>query len=115
MKCFNHKTLFHFKPSYLLELFLILRCNNETEVRNSFIRRQYQKARCVMAKYYVNMNPQDNGDHEAHKEGCTWMPIPENRKYLGDFTNCHDAVREAKKYDSKADGCYYCSRECHTR
>jgi hypothetical protein len=65
-------------------------------------------------KYLVNKNAQNNGDHEVHKETCNHLPYPENRKYLGDFSNCQDAVKEAKKYDSDADGCYWCSNECHT-
>ena len=67
-----------------------------------------------MAKYYVNKNAQSNGDHEVHVSGCNYMPDEANRKYLGDFTNCHDAVREAKKTYSKSDGCYYCCEPCHT-
>lgn len=67
-----------------------------------------------MAQYYVNKQAQDNGDHEVHKVGCSFFPNSENRKYLGSFSNCHDAVREAKKYYSQSNGCYYCSRECHT-
>jgi hypothetical protein len=51
-----------------------------------------------MSRYYVNKNAQDNGDHEVHKDGCSYMPEPENRKYLGEFSNCHDAVREAKRH-----------------
>jgi len=67
-----------------------------------------------MALYYVNKNAQANGDHEVHKSGCSFMPDEGNRKYLGSFTNCFDAVREAKKYYPKSNGCYYCSKECHT-
>ncbi len=66
-----------------------------------------------MAKYYVNTNPQANGDHEVHKDGCSRMPEPANRLYLGDFSNCRDAVQAAKKHYAKSDGCYYCSNECH--
>ena len=66
-----------------------------------------------MAKYYVNKNGQANGDHEVHKLGCTWIPNVENRIYLGEFDNCKDAVKEAKKYYTKVNGCYYCSKECH--
>ena len=65
-------------------------------------------------EYIVNKNAQENGDQEVHEDGCSYMPDWKNRKPLGDFTNCHDALIEAKKYDSDADGCYYCSRECHT-
>ncbi|MCB2200556.1 hypothetical protein KQI63_14195 [bacterium] len=68
-----------------------------------------------MAKYYVNKNAQANGDHEVHKSGCTYMPEEQNRKYLGDYTNCQDAVKEAKKTYKQSNGCYYCSNACHTQ
>ncbi|MCE7996912.1 MAG: hypothetical protein HEP71_33430 [Roseivirga sp.] len=67
-----------------------------------------------MPKYYVNKNAQSNGDHEVHKEGCSYLPKVENRTYLGVFSSCHDAVKEAKKHYRQVNGCYYCSRECHT-
>lgn len=67
-----------------------------------------------MALYYVNKNAQNNGDHEVHKSGCSWMPDKDNRIFLGDFTNCFGAVREAKKHYIKSNGCYHCSNECHT-
>ena len=67
-----------------------------------------------MVKYYVNKNPQDNGDHEVHKFGCFWLPKAENRIYLGSFANCKDAVKEAKKHYNNVNGCYHCSRACHT-
>lgn len=67
-----------------------------------------------MADYYVNSNQQANGDHEVHKAGCSWMPDKNNRIYLGNFSNCYEAVREAKKHYIKSNGCYYCSNECHT-
>lgn len=67
-----------------------------------------------MARYYVNKNAQSNGDHEVHKSGCSYMPEEHNRIYLGDFTSCHGAVSEAKKRYPKSNGCYYCSRDCHT-
>jgi hypothetical protein len=64
--------------------------------------------------YYVNKNAQSNGDHEVHRTGCSYMPEVNNRIYLGDFSNCKDAVKEAKKHYSQSNGCYYCSNECHT-
>ena len=67
-----------------------------------------------MARYYVNKNAQDNRDHEVHRWGCEWMPSEENRLYLGDFSNCFDAVRKAKQHYSQSNGCFYCSRNCHT-
>ena len=67
-----------------------------------------------MAIYYVNKNAQDNGDHEVHKSGCSYMPNSENRLYLGDFSSCRPAVAAAKKTYPQSNGCYYCSPECHT-
>ncbi len=68
-----------------------------------------------MASYYVNKNAQSTGEHEVHTTGCSYLPDPENRQYLGDFSSCRGAVREAKKYYDNVDGCYYCSNDCHTR
>ncbi|MFC6486882.1 hypothetical protein [Nitratireductor sp. GCM10026969] len=68
-----------------------------------------------MARYYVNKNAQSNGDHEVHTTGCSFMPQPENRIYLGDFTSCRPAVSEAKKHRDQVNGCYYCSYSCHTQ
>lgn len=68
-----------------------------------------------MALYYVNNTPQQNGDHEVHENGCYWLSIAVNTTYLGSFSSCHGAVAEAKRRGySKANGCYYCSRPCHT-
>jgi hypothetical protein len=65
-------------------------------------------------KYYVNKNAQINGDHEVHNEYCRYLPNIENRKYLGEFSNCSDAVKEAKKTYAKSNGCKTCSNSCHT-
>lgn len=67
-----------------------------------------------MARYYVNKNAQPNGDHEVHTASCSFVPDPENRIYLGEFSSCYGAVREAKKLYPKSDGCFYCCKECHT-
>jgi hypothetical protein len=68
-----------------------------------------------MDKYYVNKNAQTTGEHEVHKEGCEWMPLAENRIYLGEFYSCSSALRKAREYYDNVDGCYYCCKECHTR
>lgn len=64
-------------------------------------------------KYYVNKNAQSNGDHEVHTANCNYLPS--DRKYLGEFNNCNDAVNEAKKTYLKVDGCYWCCNSCHKR
>lgn len=63
--------------------------------------------------YYVNSNAQQDGTHEGHRQTCLWLPDAENRVCLGNFDSCVDAVKAAKKFYSKVDGCYYCSREAH--
>jgi hypothetical protein len=63
-------------------------------------------------KYYVNNEAQPNGDHEVHTENCIYQPS--DKKDLGNFSNCKDAVAEAKKTYTKSNGCYYCSESCHT-
>ncbi|KAA6320703.1 hypothetical protein EZS27_029556 [termite gut metagenome] len=68
-----------------------------------------------MDMYYVNENAQPTGEHEVHKSGCAYIPNINNRRYLGQFSNCADAVREAKRYYSQVDGCYYCCPACHKR
>ncbi|MEN2487056.1 hypothetical protein AAYQ05_04575 [Flavobacterium sp. B11] len=67
-----------------------------------------------MKNYYVNQNAQSNGDHEVHTGDCIYLPLSQNRKYLGIFSNCKDAVIEAKKTYTKSNGCKTCCKECHT-
>lgn len=59
-----------------------------------------------MVSYYVNKNAQSNGDHEVHKSGCSFIPNIENRIYLGEFSNCSDAVKKAKATYKQVNGCY---------
>jgi len=66
-----------------------------------------------VAEYYVNRQEQANGDHEVHRADCTYVPSEMNRIYLGAFANCFSAVKEAKKFYAAADGCKFCSSECH--
>ncbi|MEI7628939.1 MAG: hypothetical protein WCJ80_11905 [Bacteroidota bacterium] len=68
-----------------------------------------------MELYYVNTKAQSNGDHEVHTGSCVYLPSTENRLYVGYFSTCAEAVREAKKTYTQADGCYYCCRACNTR
>ena len=68
-----------------------------------------------MATYYVNNNPQPNGDHEVHTTGCPHPPAFENRRQLGEHPNCGSAVRDAKQYHYQVNGCFYCCLACHTQ
>jgi len=68
-----------------------------------------------MPRYFVNDRAQLNGDHEVHEGGCSFLPDPSNRTYLGEFTSCAEAVRAARTYYSQVNGCFYCARPCHTQ
>ena len=70
-----------------------------------------------MVKYYLNLNKQATGENEIHTESCSFLPEHQNRKFLGEFSSCYDALREArKKYpELDIDGCYYCCKPCHTK
>ncbi|TQK27881.1 hypothetical protein FBY28_0843 [Arthrobacter sp. SLBN-53] len=68
-----------------------------------------------MGDYYdVNIVPQANGDHEVHTRTCTFRPWVENRIELGYHYSCHTAVEQAKRHYPKSNGCWHCSRPCHT-
>lgn len=67
-----------------------------------------------MPNYYVNKDPQDNGDHEVHLDGCAWLPSLDNRLYLGEYLSCHDAVETAQALYAQVNGCCHCSNDCHT-
>lgn len=68
-----------------------------------------------MRRYFVHTLIDNRGDHEVHVESCFKMPSPANAKYLGVFSNCHDAVREAKKTYRQVNGCIHCCTPCHTQ
>ena len=65
--------------------------------------------------YYVNKKGDSDGFHEVHTEECTYCPDVINRTYLGYYSSCEEAVNEARGHYVKVDGCFWCSRECHTR
>jgi hypothetical protein len=61
------------------------------------------------------MKAQPTGEHEIHVEGCYRLPDLKNRKSLGYFSNCKDALKKAKEYYENVDGCYYCCPDCHKK
>ncbi|ADQ18936.1 hypothetical protein Lbys_3276 [Leadbetterella byssophila DSM 17132] len=68
-----------------------------------------------MKKYYLNLIPQSNGDYEVHSEDCNYRPKL-NYDELGYHSSCSLAVTTAKRRHplKKINGCYYCSKVCHT-
>lgn len=66
-----------------------------------------------MPRYYVNDSPQEDEDHEVHKEGCRRLELVVSKTNLGFHLNCVGAVEVAKIIYSKADGCKHCCSERH--
>ena len=72
-----------------------------------------------MPSYIINRNAQPNGDNEVHvtpqQHGNCTYPAPNNQEPLGYHATCHGAVvaANARGY-ARANGCYWCARECHT-
>ena len=65
--------------------------------------------------YCFNKNKDANNFHEVHQNDCRFLPNRINLFYIGDFSNCNDAIKAAKmKFPTyKFDGCYFCCNECH--
>ena len=68
-----------------------------------------------MKLYYVTTNKQTDGNHEVHTSDCEHLPNFVNRKYLGYFASCKEAVSEAKDSYPQSNGCNTCSNECHKK
>ena len=65
--------------------------------------------------YYVNDNAQWNsGDHEVHKDGCSYLAQARSKTYLGLFSTCGEAVTAAKRIYPDSNGCRWCVPACHT-
>lgn len=69
-----------------------------------------------MKHYYFYNYTDKNGNHEVHAGDCSKLPNQENRTYIDYCSNCTEAIAKARKqFPFKSfDGCYFCSKECHT-
>ncbi len=65
-----------------------------------------------MQHYYVEKRETANGEHEIHVPRCAYLPEANDRVYLGTFSSCADALRQAKTHYDKATGCRWCCAEC---
>jgi len=65
--------------------------------------------------YYVSKQAKPNGNHEIHTSDCQYLPDEKNRKYLGCYNFCRDALKEAEKYYKNVNGCIECSALCHSK
>lgn len=68
-----------------------------------------------MSNYFVNDNNQPSGEHEVHKEGCTWLAKAHSVTPLGNHYGCQSAIEKARRIYRNVDGCATCSPLCHTK
>jgi hypothetical protein len=66
-----------------------------------------------MAKCYVRIRQELNGFHLVHKCCCPSLPDEGNRILLGNKSDGHHAMAEAKKYYSNVNGCLFCNKESY--
>lgn len=62
-----------------------------------------------MTKYYVRVKPQLTGENAVHKESCPFMDDVKIKKYLGEFSNSQDAIKEASRFFHHSKGCPFCT------
>jgi len=67
-----------------------------------------------MKRYYLNNTAQVNGDHEVHEDGCYWLSLAKDTRYLGNYYSCKSAVEAAKLIYRQSNGCKHCATSCHT-
>ncbi len=60
--------------------------------------------------YYVSKKTQSNGEREVHTRNCIYLPHSDSRSYLGFFSDCEQAVQEAKISYPKSRVCDYCRK-----
>lgn len=69
----------------------------------------------MLLYYYINATPKIDGWYEVHAISCVQTSLIKTTVPLGEYTSCQEAITAAKLKYPKADGCYYCCKECHTR
>lgn len=76
---------------------------------------EYYEKRTKSMEYFFNKNVDEHGFNEVHSEECIFFPSDANKKYIGKFDCCRDALQaaQAEHPDKIFDGCRSCCPECH--
>lgn len=62
-----------------------------------------------MPAFYVSQRARTDGIHVVHRSGCTSIPDPIRRLYLGDFDSADEAVIEGRRHYAQVEGCELCA------
>ena len=68
------------------------------------------------AQYFVNTYPHLQSEEDIygiHKAFCRFVTATDRRICLGQFNDCHGAVKEAERLGYQVYACYYCCRDCY--
>ena len=65
-----------------------------------------------MDLYYVHDGVDNKGQHEVHKYSCSWLP--NDKTFLGYYSNSKEAVAKAKTIYTNSDGCCHCCQDADT-
>ncbi|EHI5678376.1 hypothetical protein J9T78_004409 [Salmonella enterica] len=60
--------------------------------------------------HYLAENTEPDGARTVHTAQCTYMSSDARKQYLGVFSGCVDAVREARRICPYVKGGVYCCR-----
>ncbi len=66
-----------------------------------------------MAEFYIELNPNYNGDHVVHDAGCEHLPSKNALRYSGTICNCMSAVKKAQERFKQVTGRVRCSVTGH--
>lgn len=67
-----------------------------------------------MIPYYCGVKANQKGIFKVHAEGCSYLQTKEKYIFLGQFNDCHQALKSAKlKHPYRMfDGCRHCTPDC---
>lgn len=60
--------------------------------------------------YYVTDSSESEGSRTVHTALCHYVNASTRKQYLGVFSGCLEAVREARRIYPNVKGCVYCCR-----
>ena len=68
----------------------------------------------IMAEFYIETNPQPNGEHIVHNATCSLLPAKDAVRYLGSIASCTSALKKAAESFKLVNGCPQCATACHS-
>ncbi|URQ59212.1 hypothetical protein LQ939_10135 [Pantoea alhagi] len=78
-------------------------------ILNNHVAKYFINRERIMGKfYYVNIKAGSSGVYRVHSAHCASLAPENDRFFLGTFYAPLDAIKQAKKYYARAEGCKNC-------